>query len=161
MMSIYRMSDAPPDWAQDDPSQPDYIKNKLQLVAGENIVLKQVGNKVVISAVGGSYPDDPEQPDDPINPDDPIIPEEPDDPVVDDSTIVGKIIKNSIPVFTGAGENNEEVAYQTLDGSKVDYTKEGFYVNSTNDIITSAGYQVIFEPANEPQKILIISEANQ
>ena len=28
MRSIYRMSDAQPDWAQDDPSQPDYIKNK-------------------------------------------------------------------------------------------------------------------------------------
>lgn len=28
MKSIYRMSDAPPNWAQDDPTQPDYIKNK-------------------------------------------------------------------------------------------------------------------------------------
>jgi hypothetical protein len=28
MRSIYRMSDAQPDWTQDDPSQPDYIKNK-------------------------------------------------------------------------------------------------------------------------------------
>jgi hypothetical protein len=28
MSSIYRMSDAPPNWAQDDPTQPDYIKNK-------------------------------------------------------------------------------------------------------------------------------------
>jgi hypothetical protein len=27
-MSFYRMSDAPPNWAQNDPSQPDYIANK-------------------------------------------------------------------------------------------------------------------------------------
>lgn len=27
-MSFYRISDAPPDWAQNDPSQPDYIANK-------------------------------------------------------------------------------------------------------------------------------------
>lgn len=29
-MSFYRMSDAPPNWAQSDPSQPDYIANKDQ-----------------------------------------------------------------------------------------------------------------------------------
>ena len=30
MSSIYRMSDAPPNWSQDDPTQPDYIKNKQE-----------------------------------------------------------------------------------------------------------------------------------
>ena len=73
--SIYRMSDAQPDWAEKDPSQPDYIKNKelaerfrpvfvndeevlddsyksgnLNLVGGKNITLTVDGNKVVISA---------------------------------------------------------------------------------------------------------------
>ena len=75
MYSIYRMSDAQPDWAQDDPSQPDYIKNKelverfrpvsvngeevlddtyesgpLNLVGGSNVTLKVDGNTVTISA---------------------------------------------------------------------------------------------------------------
>lgn len=75
MYSIYRMSDAQPDWAQDDPSQPDYIKNKelverfrpieingeeilddtyesgaLNLVGGSNVTLKVSGNTVTISA---------------------------------------------------------------------------------------------------------------
>lgn len=77
MKSIYRMSDAPPNWAQDDPTQPDYIKNKeeaeklrpiyvngeqilddthesgpLNLVEGENVRLQVAddGNSVIISA---------------------------------------------------------------------------------------------------------------
>ena len=75
MRSIYRMSDAQPNWAQDDPSQPDYIKNKEQaerfrpisvngnevlddtyasggvnLVSGNNITLKTDGNSIIISA---------------------------------------------------------------------------------------------------------------
>ena len=78
-MSFYRMSDAPPDWAQDDASQPDYIANKelaeklrpisingeefldgshesgnLDLIAGKNITLTTQGNSVIISAKGGS-----------------------------------------------------------------------------------------------------------
>lgn len=83
MYSIYRMSDAQPNWAQDDPSQPDYIKNKeqaekfrpisvdgkevldntyksgsLNLVSGENVEISTEGNSVVISAKGGeSTPD--------------------------------------------------------------------------------------------------------
>lgn len=81
MRSIYRMSDAQPNWAQDDPSQPDYIKNKeqaekfrpisvngqevlddsyssggLNLVGGNNVTLKAEGNTITISAKasGGS-----------------------------------------------------------------------------------------------------------
>ena len=79
MRSIYRVSDAQPNWAQDDPSQPDYIKNKelaekfrpisvngeevlddsyasggVNLVGGNNISLKAVGNTITISARGGS-----------------------------------------------------------------------------------------------------------
>lgn len=75
MRSIYRMSDAQPDWAQDDPSQPDYIKNKEQaerfrpisvngqevlddtyasggvnLVGGNNVTIKTDGNSIIISA---------------------------------------------------------------------------------------------------------------
>lgn len=79
MSSVYRMSDAPPNWAQDDPTQPDYIKNKeqaeklrpiyvdgreilddthesgpLNLVGGKNVVLSVDGNSVTISAKGSS-----------------------------------------------------------------------------------------------------------
>ena len=75
MSSIYRMSDAPPNWSQDDPTQPDYIKNKqeaeklrpiyingkqilddthesgpLNLVEGDNVELTTQGNNVIISA---------------------------------------------------------------------------------------------------------------
>ena len=75
MRSIYRMSDAQPNWAQDDPSQPDYIKNKeqaekfrpvsvngeevlddsyssgsLNLVGGKNVILDVAGNTITISA---------------------------------------------------------------------------------------------------------------
>ena len=78
MSSIYRMSDAPPNWSQDDPTQPDYIKNKeeaeklrpiyvngeqilddthesgpLNLVSGRNVELAVEGNNVIISAKGG------------------------------------------------------------------------------------------------------------
>ena len=75
MASIYRMSDAPPNWSQDDPTQPDYIKNKeeaeklrpiyvngeqmlndthesgpLNLVEGDNVELVTEGNSIIISA---------------------------------------------------------------------------------------------------------------
>lgn len=78
MHSIYRLSDAQPDWAQNDPSQPDYIKNKelvekfrpilvngtifldethssgsVNFVAGNNISIKTDGNKIIISSKGG------------------------------------------------------------------------------------------------------------
>ena len=77
MQSIYRMSDAPPNWAQNDPTQPDYIANKeeaeklrpisvdgelmlddthesggLNLVSGKNVSLTVDGNSVIISAKG-------------------------------------------------------------------------------------------------------------
>ena len=75
MKSIYRMSDSQANWAQTDPSQPDYIKNKegaqevrpiyvngeefldanvesgpLNLVGGKNVTLSTDGNSIVISA---------------------------------------------------------------------------------------------------------------
>lgn len=75
MSSIYRMSDAPPNWSQNDPTQPDYIANKelaeklrpiyvngeqilddthesgpLNLVEGDNVELVAEGNNVIISA---------------------------------------------------------------------------------------------------------------
>ena len=75
--SIYRVSDAQPNWAQTDPSQPDYIRNRdlaqevrpilvngeeflsnevesgaLNLVAGENVTLTTDGNNLIISSNG-------------------------------------------------------------------------------------------------------------
>jgi hypothetical protein len=85
--SIYRMSDAQPNWAQTDPSQPDYIKNKhlagesrpiylngeelvgedgtgaINIVAGENIVFTTDGTTITISATGGGEPSDCNCPD--------------------------------------------------------------------------------------------------
>lgn len=55
MHSIYRVSDAQPDWNENDPSQPDYIKNKTEIEAGENVSIRREGNKVIISALGGDY----------------------------------------------------------------------------------------------------------
>lgn len=81
-MSVYRMSDAPPDWEENDPSQPDYIANKdlaeklrpiyvndelllddtresgpINFVPGTNIVLtteKEADKTIIkISATGG------------------------------------------------------------------------------------------------------------
>lgn len=83
MISIYRMSDAPPNWSQEDPTQPDYIANKelaeklrpiyvngeqmlddthesgpLNLVGGRNVDLAVEGNNLIISAKssGGEGP---------------------------------------------------------------------------------------------------------
>ena len=78
MRSIYRMSDAQPNWAQDNPEQPDYIKNKelaekfrpisvngeevlddsyasggVNLVGGKNVTLDVKGNTITISAKSG------------------------------------------------------------------------------------------------------------
>ena len=75
--AIYRLSDPQPNWAQDDPSQPDYIKNKDQaqevrpiqingkevlsekpeggpvnFQAGKNISITHQGNTIVFSANG-------------------------------------------------------------------------------------------------------------
>ena len=75
--SIYRMSDPQPNWEQNDPSQPDYIKGKelaqevrpvyvngkeflnadpesgeVNFVAGRNVALTTEGNTIVISAAG-------------------------------------------------------------------------------------------------------------
>lgn len=76
--SIYRVSDAQPNWAQTDPSQPDYIKNRdmaqevrpiyingepflssdpdsgaVNLVAGNNVILTTKDNNIIIQSVGG------------------------------------------------------------------------------------------------------------
>lgn len=75
-LSFYRMSDAPPDWAQDDASQPDYIANKdlaeklrrvfvngiemlddthesgpINFVAGPNVGLIVDGNSIILSSL--------------------------------------------------------------------------------------------------------------
>lgn len=82
MYSIYRLSDAQPDWAEQDPSQPDYIKNKelaekfrpvsvdgeeilddsyksggLNLVSGENIDISTRNGSIVISARSQDFPE--------------------------------------------------------------------------------------------------------
>lgn len=87
MRSIYRMSDAQPDWAETDPSQPDYIKNKelaerfrpvsvngeevlddsyqsgnLNLVGGENVDISVKNGSIVISAKNSDSPDTPDTP---------------------------------------------------------------------------------------------------
>lgn len=87
MRSIYRMSDAQPDWAETDPSQPDYIKNKelverfrpvsvngeevlgdsyesgnLNFVSGENIDISVENGSIKISAKTSDTPDVPDSP---------------------------------------------------------------------------------------------------
>lgn len=77
MSSIYRMSDAPPNWSQNDPTQPDYIANKdlaeklrpiyvngvqvlddthesglLDLVGGSGISIVVEGNRVIFNSTG-------------------------------------------------------------------------------------------------------------
>ena len=74
------MSDAPPNWAQEDASQPDYIANKdlaeklrpilvngkqilddshesgaLEFISGDNITLTTQGNSIIISATSGNF----------------------------------------------------------------------------------------------------------
>lgn len=156
-MSIYRVSDAPPDWAQDDPSQPDYIKNKPRLVAGENIMLTKTGNTIIISAGEVEPPDVPEEPDIPDVPD---VPDDPDIPGEED-TAVGKIMAQNIPVYIYHGEVEEEVEYRLL-SSATRYDTEGFYVATEGSTVKQAGYQVIFEPSEsgEAQYVLILKDAN-
>lgn len=152
-MSIYRVSDAPPNWAQDDPSQPDYIKNKPELVAGENIVLTKRGNKVIISAVEeGTDPDIPDIPDVPDTPDEPDIPDIPSE----EGTVVDIIIEGKIPVYIENDGKEDEQEFVILE-NPTSYKEEGFYVFIDNGEITNAGYQVIFEESKDEiaQSILI------
>lgn len=83
--SIYRMSDAQPDWSEKDPSQPDYIKNKelaerfrpvsvngeevlddshesgsLNLVSGDNIDISVESGSIKISAKVEKTPEQPD-----------------------------------------------------------------------------------------------------
>lgn len=59
-MSFYRMSDAPPNWAQEDPSQPDYIANrqlaeKLRpIYVNGALVLDDTHESGLLNLVGGS-----------------------------------------------------------------------------------------------------------
>lgn len=93
MYSIYRMSDAQPDWAETDPSQPDYIKNKeaverfrpvsvngeevlddsygsgnLNLVGGDNVDISVENGSIKISAKVPEVPDAPAQDTDTVRP---------------------------------------------------------------------------------------------
>lgn len=93
MYSVYRMSDAQPDWAETDPSQPDYIKNKelverfrpvsvngeeilddsygsgnLNLVGGDNVDISVENGSIKISAKVPEVPDAPAQDTDTVRP---------------------------------------------------------------------------------------------
>lgn len=93
MRSIYRMSDTQPDWAETDPSQPDYIKNKelaerfrpvsvdgeevlddsyesgnLNLVGGDNVDISVENGSIKISAKVPEIPDAPTQDTDTVRP---------------------------------------------------------------------------------------------
>ena len=60
MSSIYRMSDAPPNWSQDDPTQPDYIANKKMaeklrpIYVNGALVLDDTHESGLLNLVGGS-----------------------------------------------------------------------------------------------------------
>lgn len=165
-MSIYRVSDAPPDWAQDDPSQPDYIKNKPELVAGENVVLTKIGNKIIISAVEvPDNPDIPDVPDEPDVPDVPDVPDEPEEPDIPDipseeGTVIDTILDKQIPVYVENDGQEVQGAFNVLDETSL-YTDQGLYVFTTNGKITAAGYQVTFEGSEQEvaQSILILKDA--
>lgn len=111
MRSIYRMSDAQPDWAETDPSQPDYIKNKelaerfrpvsvngeevlddsyrsgnLNLVGGDNVDISVENGSIKISAK---------------------VPEIPDIPSVQDTDTVRPIYVNGEEILNDTTESGE------------------------------------------------------
>jgi hypothetical protein len=154
MMSIYRASDAPPDWLQEDPNHPGYIHNKPEFVAGDNIEITQEGRSIIISAKGTVFPDEPDQPD---VPDVPVTPDEPSE----EGSIIERIIINKIPAFLGVGEVKLK-EYQLLDGKTAEYTDEGFYVAMEDGIVKTAGYQLTLEGTEDEDvghTMLILSDA--
>lgn len=60
MSSIYRMSDAPPNWSQTDPTQPDYIANKelaeklRPIYVNGQLVLDDTHDSGLLNLIGGS-----------------------------------------------------------------------------------------------------------
>lgn len=81
-------------------------------------------------------------------PDDP--PDDNDQGSPDAGGVVGEIIKNNIPFYSGlSGGVLSEVAYKQLDANTTDYIEQGFYTTTGADgKIASAGYQITFD-ANE------------
>lgn len=156
-MSIYRVSDAPPDWAEKDPTQPDYIKNKPELVAGKNVRLTKSGNKIIISVVNNS--DDPDIPDIPDVPDEPDTPDIPDVPS-EEGSVIEKIIEEQISVYVENNGQEKLVPFAILQ-KETSYNDEGFYVFVSNETVTNAGYQVTFDSAETDiaQAIFILKEA--
>ena len=133
MRSIYRMSDAQPDWAETDPSQPDYIKNKelaerfrpvsvngeevlddsygsgnLNLVGGDNVDISVENGSIKISAK---------------------IPEIPDVPSIQDTDTVRPIYVNGEEILSETAESGE---LNLVGGKNVTLAVEG------NTVVISA-----------------------
>jgi antitoxin component of MazEF toxin-antitoxin module len=131
--SIYRMSDAQPDWAEKDPSQPDYIKNKelaerfrpvsvngeevlddsyrsgnLNLVGGDNVDISVENGSIKISAK---------------------VPETPDIPSAQDTDTVRPIYVNGEKIL---GDNTESGELNLVSGKNVTLAVEG------NKVVISA-----------------------
>lgn len=131
--SIYRMSDAQPDWAEKDPSQPDYIKNKelaerfrpvfvngeevlddsyrsgnLNLVSGDNVDISVENGLIKISAK---------------------VPEIPDIPSVQDRDTVRPIYVNGEKIL---GDTTESGELNLVSGKNVTLAVEG------NKVVISA-----------------------
>ena len=126
------------DWNEGDENAPGYIRNKPELVAGNNITLERDDNKITISATGTVVPDEPDVPDVPD------VPDEPDVPVVPEEGVVANIINKQLPIFTGYGDDLEPHDFVVLDEATASYIEGGFYVKKQGENIVTAGYQVTF-----------------
>lgn len=131
--NILYLSAPQADWNQEDENGPGYIRNKPNLIAGENIVLTKEGNDITISTLGTVVPDEPDTPD---------VPDVP-TPPADPSTPVELIMAKQLPIFVGL-EDDVKPIYELLDGQSVDYSEQGFYVVTSEEQIKKAGYQVTF-----------------
>lgn len=142
--NILYFSSPQADWSQEDENAPNYIKNKPNLVAGDNITLTKEGNDIIISATGTIV--------NPDNPDNPDIPDQED-------TVIEEIIKNEIPMYFGfEGEGEEAVEFKLLDGTTAAYTDNGFYTITQNSK-TSAGYQFTFKGTfNEAPQVVLFPQ---
>lgn len=132
-------------WEQEDPTQPDFIKNKPILQAGENIIITKEGNVITISSAPTVDPDTPDIPVEPDNPD-------------ENETLVDFIKNNKIPAFSGYSGEIYELEYKTLNGTT--YNEEGFYIGYKNGTEKTAGYQFVFNPneANTSQIFMLLSD---
>lgn len=159
--NILYFSSPQADWNQEDETAADYIKNKPNLIAGDNILLEKEGNDIIISTIGTVVPDEPDNPDNPDIPDEPDTPETPDTPDVPDTfeEKVEVITQKALPFYTGLGESYEEVSFSVLDGTTANYTDIGFYVIK-EPTKQEAGYQLTYpgSTTDETQFLMIPEE---